>query len=175
MAARCYAQGEITHFLSSNHGAVELLAPPSCAPMAAEAGALGCSTHQAAVPASRGGAAVSWAAACGAAAPAVAGATQQGGAQAAALFDDDFVLSIKLGTDYPALQRQAAAAGAAAAAAAAQQDGGRASRPSSAGTDSTTGAGKGGAIDRLKGLRCVVAVGLSSHWDVCFGTKQGGP
>jgi hypothetical protein len=96
-------------------------------------------------------------------------------------FDDDFVLSIMMGTDFKSLQRQAAAAAAATAttdigaatrapqqpnthaggnlppgaATAARGGGGR--RPASAASDLTSSAARGEAIDRLKGLRCAGA------------------
>ncbi len=87
-------------------------------------------------------------------------------------FDDDFIMSIKLGTDFQSLQRQAAAAAAAGAplaaaagqnyqqqaarwpsngAATASETGG--SRLALAASDVTASAGKSEAIDRLKGLR----------------------
>ena len=71
---------------------------------------------------------------------------------ASALFDDDFVMSLKLGADYRTLQRQAAAAAGAGAAA----EG--AARPPSAA--SSRGEGRSEAIDRLKGLRCVQGLAL---------------
>lgn len=102
--------------------------------------------------------------------PANAGGTAGNGAQPSSrqqaappvgadggLFDDNFIMSLKMGTDYQALQKRAAAAASSArpggsTVAALAGGGGRAS---SAASDRTEGGGWGEAIDRLKGLRCV--------------------